>query len=109
MLTPAQLNLGVRRMGQCKYAAALGIAGYIFVIPHLLSAVGLAKKLIPYLVCLGLALIALVAAVAYSEKRFLTRCPQCGKPFRQYDAQIAIATKHCGFCGHRVIAEADRA
>jgi hypothetical protein len=106
MLTPTDLNQGVRRMQICAYVAAAVLLGWIWAIPSLLRKVGIAHGPVPYLICIGLTLVAFVGTLAYCATRVLARCPACHKPFAQNVVGIVIATKHCAFCGNRVIADA---
>jgi len=103
MLTPNEINSGILRVRVCGYVAALVGMYCVWSIPPLLQGAGFARETV--VICLGLAVISIGCVLAYCGSKLLARCPVCHASFWRNAAQTTIATKHCGFCGSRVVAD----
>ena len=103
MLTPDEINLGIRRVRVCGYVAALVLMYCIWSIPPLLQVAEFSRGTV--LICLELAVISMGCVLVYCGNRSLARCPVCHRSFWHNAAQMTIATKQCVFCGSRVVAD----
>jgi preprotein translocase subunit SecG len=111
MLSPVDINRGVRRLQIAVYAAALLLLGALLGLNSLITRFGhrgTTETLTFYLASLAVLMAAWFLVLAYASKRLPEHCPARRKVFNGQTAQIVIATKHCGHCGVRVINEEGR-
>ena len=107
MLTPRDITRGVQRMQACSYIAALIIVCGVFGLNRIMHVSRPPHRVAPYLVSLGILFAALVGVLAIGSKKLLAHCPSCGKQLGGMAAQIAVSTKHCGYCGAGLFGDAN--